>query len=300
MTTTKSTTDPSVYTERRIARDGHSLYARDYPGAGPAFVLMHGFPDNLRIYDRLAPLLAGAGRRVVAFDFLGYGGSDKPAGYPYTAGNLEGDLQAVVDALDLGPIVPVAHDASGPTAINWALDNQEQVAALALLNTYYDAAPTLRVPEFISLFADPAYGDLAAALLRDPAQFGWLLTFQAGQFQRDAPPALRELAQRALVPVVQGQFAATPSVAPAFMGLTRDLRAALEANTRRVPALSRFRRSVGLIWGAGDPYLNRGVAEHLQGLFPTAELALLPLGHWPQIDGPEEVARALLALRSSV
>ena len=82
---------------------------------------MHGFPDNLRIYDALAPLLAAAGRRVVAFDFLGYGGSDKPVGYRYTSAGLEDDLQAVVTALDLGPVVPVAHDASGPTAINWAL-----------------------------------------------------------------------------------------------------------------------------------------------------------------------------------
>src|SRR5262249_31004600 len=134
MTSTSLTSDPSAYTERRIPREAYSLSARDYPGAGPAFVLMHGFPDNLRIYDALAPLLAGAGPRVVAFDFLGYGGSDKPVDYPYTAANLEGDLQAVVTALDLGPIIPVAHDASGPTAINWALDHRERVAALALLN----------------------------------------------------------------------------------------------------------------------------------------------------------------------
>jgi hypothetical protein len=29
------------------------LYARDHPGAEPAIVLMHGFPDDL--YDRLVP-----------------------------------------------------------------------------------------------------------------------------------------------------------------------------------------------------------------------------------------------------
>ena len=288
MTTTSPTTDPSAYAERRIPRDAYSLYARDYPGAGPAFVLMHGFPDNLRIYEALAPLLARAGRRVVAFDFLGYGSSDKPAGYPYTATSLEGDLQAVVTALDLGPIVPVAHDASGPTAINWALAHPEQVAALALLNTYYDAAPTLRFPEFVSLFADPAYADLAAAFAGDPIQFGWLLTFQERQFLRDA--------QQTLQLIIQGQFAATPSVLPAFRGLTRDLHATVTANTRRARELAAFARPVGLIWGAGDPYLNRGVAEHLRALFPTSELTLLPLGHWPQIDGPEEVARALLAL----
>jgi len=298
-TTPNSTTAPPACVERRIPRGAHSLYARDYPGANPAFVLMHGFPDNLRIYDALAPLLARAGRRVVAFDFLGYGGSDKPAQYPYTAKNMEGDLDAVVAALDLVSIVPVAHDASGPTTINWALDHAEQVAALALLNTYYDAAPTLRFPEFISLFADPQYAELAAAFLGDPAQLVWLLRFQAGQFQRHAPPELRERAQAALVPVIEGQFAATPSAAPAFAGLTRDLRATVEANTRRAPALSALRRPVGLIWGAGDPYLNPGVAEHLRDLLPTSELTMLPLGHWLQIDGPDQVAEALLSLRSA-
>ena len=161
-----TTVDTSEFSEHRIERGAHEIYARHYAGTAPAFVLMHGFPDNLRIYDALAPLLAGAGRRVVAFDFLGYGGSDKPVDYRYTSAGLEDDLQAVVVALGLGPVVPVAHDASGPTAINWALAHPQQVGALALLNTYYDAAPTLRFPEFISLFADPGYTDLAAARRR--------------------------------------------------------------------------------------------------------------------------------------
>jgi haloalkane dehalogenase len=32
-------------------------------------VLLHGFPDNRHLYDRLVPELAR--RRVVTFDFLG-------------------------------------------------------------------------------------------------------------------------------------------------------------------------------------------------------------------------------------
>jgi pimeloyl-ACP methyl ester carboxylesterase len=62
------------------------------------------------------------------------------------------------------------------------------------------------------------------------------------------------------------------------------------------PALAAFPRPVRLIWGGGDPYLNRGVAEQLRGRFRTAELTVLRAGHWPQIDEPEAVARALLAL----
>jgi pimeloyl-ACP methyl ester carboxylesterase len=198
--------DTSGFTQHRVQREAHAIYARHYAGTSPAFVLMHGFPDNLRICDALAPLLAGAGRRVVAFDFLGYGGSDKPVDYRCTSAGLEDDLQAVVAALGLGPIVPVAHDASGPTAINWAIAHPQQVAALALLNTYYDAAPTLRVPEFVGLFADPGYADLAAAFAGNPAQLGWLLAFQAGQFRRGAPPALQERAEGMLEPIIRASL----------------------------------------------------------------------------------------------
>ena len=105
----RTTADTSEFTEHRIQRGAHALYARHYAGTPPAFVLMHGFPDNLRIYDALAPLLAAAGRSVVAFDFLSYGGSDKPVDHRYTSAGLEDDLQAVVAALGLGPVVPVAH-----------------------------------------------------------------------------------------------------------------------------------------------------------------------------------------------
>jgi haloalkane dehalogenase len=291
-----ATVNPAVFTEHRIPRNGYSLHAREYPGARPTFVLMHGFPDNLRIYDRLALFLARAGHQVIAFDFLGYGGSDKPMDHPYTPENMEGDLDAVVAAFGLDRLIPVGYDASGPTAVNWALDHQDRVAGLALLNAYYDDAPTLRFPELVSLFADPVYGDLSAAIMADRDQFTWLFAFQTNQFSRGASAAMHEWVQHDLVPIVRGQFAATPSAAVAFMSLTRELNNEICANTRRLPELSAFRPPVGLIWGIGDPYLNVGVAEHLQNRFRRAQLTRLPFGHWPQIDGPAEVAAALLRL----
>jgi pimeloyl-ACP methyl ester carboxylesterase len=59
------------FSEHLIPRGEGRVYARDYAGAGPAFVLMHGFPDNLRIWDDLIPYLVASGRRVVTFDFPG-------------------------------------------------------------------------------------------------------------------------------------------------------------------------------------------------------------------------------------
>ena len=117
--------------ELSINRDQYKIYAQEHAGAEPALILMHGFPDNLHLYDRLVPWLSPP-RRVITFDFLGWGASDKPVGYPYTADNQTGDLDAVISQLRLDQAVLVAHDASGPPAIDWALSHPEQVAALIL------------------------------------------------------------------------------------------------------------------------------------------------------------------------
>src|SRR5262245_41433580 len=81
------------YQETAVRRGEYRIHVRDHAGADPPIVLMHGFPDNLHLYDRLVPHLSPP-RRVVLFDFLGWGRSDKPSGYPYTTANQVGDLDA--------------------------------------------------------------------------------------------------------------------------------------------------------------------------------------------------------------
>src|SRR5215469_16504757 len=151
------------YTEHVVQRGPYHLYAREYPGEEPAIVLLHGFPDNLHLYDRLLPWLITS-RRVVTFDFLGWGESEKPAGYPSTAANQVGDLDAVIAQLKLEQVVLVAHDASGPPAIDWALAHPERLAALMLLNTYYCRMRNLRPPEAIRLMSTPLVRTVARAV----------------------------------------------------------------------------------------------------------------------------------------
>src|SRR5438552_8484540 len=203
------------YTEHVVQRGPYHLYAREYPGEEPAIVLMHGFPDNLHLYDRLLPWLISS-RRVVTFDFLGWGESDKPAGYPYTAANQVGDLDAVIEQLHLQQVVLVAHDASGPPAIDWALAHADRVAALVLLNTYYGAMPSLRPPEAIWLFSTPTVRNVARVVskLFHNFLFRKMYWWQVGGFMREA--ADRE----EFLPLLYHQFAATPSTQPAFFRLT--------------------------------------------------------------------------------
>ena len=277
------------YSEHLVSYQGFNIYVRHYAGTGPAFVLMHGFPDNVHIYDRLIPALPG--RQVIAFDFLGWGASDKPTDHTYTSKQQEGELHAVLAALQIDQVVPVAHDASGPVAINWALDHPQHVSSLVLLNTYYGQAPTLRFPEFISLFADPAYAALTRAIAQNPTVAQWLLNWQGRQFGDD------EQAREALLAIIGPQFLGMPSTFPPFIGLTSDLPATVQANTRRMPDLKAFDRPVRIIFGAEDPYLNPGVARSLHEALPTSDLWLLPKkGHWPQLGGASEVAQLLLSL----
>ena len=58
-----------------------------------------------------------------------------------------------------------------------------RTAAVVLLNTFYASAPTLRLPEFIELFATPSLKALSQYFLQNPALFAELLQFQRGQFR---------------------------------------------------------------------------------------------------------------------
>jgi pimeloyl-ACP methyl ester carboxylesterase len=253
---------------------------------------MHGFPDNMHLYDRLVPHLSPP-RRVVTFDFLGWGASDKPVGYSYTATNQALELAAVVQQLQLERVVLVPHDASGPPAIDWALAQAERVAGLVLLNTYYCEMPTLRAPEAIWLFSTP----LVRRIARPVSQmFGDLIfhrmfLWQVGRFFRDAE--VREQ----FLPLLYQQFDAIPSTRPAFFSLNEDLLPTIRSRSKMIAKLREFRRPVRIIFGDADPYLNKGVAQSFHQLFPTSELFLLPgARHYVQMDEPDEVARLILSM----
>ncbi len=282
------------YLEHHVSRDEHRLYAREYPGAEPTVVLMHGFPDNLHLYDALIPHLVEAGRRVITFDFLGWGQSDQPDHHAYTHHGLTDDLDAVIRYFKLKSAVLVAHDASGPPAIDWSLDHPNAVAGLVLLNTYYHAMPTLRAPEAIFVFSRPfGIGKAFQWLMEQGDLYRRLYWYQVGHFMRDAS------ARERFVPLLYQQMdgKATHTTRKAFYALNDDLVWTNIDRLRRVPELRRFDRPVRIVFGAGDQYLNAGVARAFHALFPNSELLLLSEGrHFVQIDEPERVAEAILTL----
>jgi haloalkane dehalogenase len=278
----------------RVRRAEGSLSVRDFPGRGPAFVLLHGFPDNSRIYDPVIPHLVAGGRRVVTLDFLGFGASDKPEGTLYSFAQQLADVAAVADALKLETLVAVGHDAGGPAAVNFALNQPERTAAVVLMNAFYGEAPGLRVPELIEIFSTPTLADLQRHFLRSPAEFGWLVDFQRVQMQRNLSAEQKARYESFLGPLVNDNFTQHPSAAPAFAAMTSQFQGEIAANTARLVAFRRTAVPLLLIWGGLDPYLHVSVAEALRSEARTAALHVLQAGHWPQIDEAAEVARIML------
>jgi haloalkane dehalogenase len=285
---------PAPASSPRVTTPAGALYVTDHPGAAPAIVMMHGFPDDSRIYDHLAPLLKPY--RAVTFDWLGYGHSDRTDTARITSPGHQAELGAVLDGLGIDRVVLVGHDASGPDAINYALRHQHRVARLVLLNTYYGNATSLRFPEMIRLLADQDLEPLADAILADPEQRLWLLLHTARRFGFNGDSLDPEgVGVTSVIPQFFG-YADQPDALVAIRAWTRTVHAALAEQDATIAsgALAALDVPVMLIFGPRDEYLSPVLAAHLSGLFNNSTVHLADgASHWPQWDQPEVVARLI-------
>lgn len=128
--------------DQRIEVDvgGHRVVAYSY-GAGEKVVfLLNGGPGLPCDYLRDAhSFLAGHGFRVVAFDQLGCGASDRPTDKAlWTIGRYVEETEAVRQALGLGKVHLLGHSWGGWLAIDYALTHPEALKTLILEDTAAD------------------------------------------------------------------------------------------------------------------------------------------------------------------
>lgn len=109
-----------------------TLRYRDWGGSGTPVVLLHGLSSSLRIWDFVAPLLAGR-FHVIAVDQRGHGLSSKPAeGYGFE--EVTGDLAALIALLGLERPVIAGHSWGGNVAAQFGADHPGLVRGLVLVD----------------------------------------------------------------------------------------------------------------------------------------------------------------------
>ncbi|MBV1731017.1 MAG: alpha/beta hydrolase [Hydrogenophaga sp.] len=129
------------FQSRTVLREGVSLNSR-VAGEGPPLLLLHGHPQTLAMWHRVAPALAGC-FTVVLMDLRGYGDSARPA--PDADHRAHSKREMALDALAVmaqhgfDHFGVLAHDRGARVAHRLAADHPNAVQRLMLL----DIAPTL-------------------------------------------------------------------------------------------------------------------------------------------------------------
>jgi pimeloyl-ACP methyl ester carboxylesterase len=238
------------------------------PADGAAVVLLHGFPQNARAFDRLSPALHAAGLRTLAPDQRGYSPGARPKGRSaYVLREVVDDVLALLDA-GLPDAHLVGHDWGGLAAWALAAWHPWRVRTLTVLSVPHPAAMSqaLRTSDqalrssYIGFFQLPAVPE--AVLLAGQGALLRRTLHGAGLPEHLVDAYLDRLREPGALTGALNWYRALPLPARTPVG------------TVRVPTLH--------VWGDRDPYLGRAAveasAEYVAAPYRLEVLA--GAGHW--------------------
>jgi haloalkane dehalogenase len=261
--------------------DGLRMHYVD-EGAGPPVLLVHGEPTSSYLWRNVIPPLVASGRRAVAPDLFGFGRSDKPADVAwYTYDRHVDSVARLVEELGLRELTVVVHDWGGPIGLRFAVEHEELVDRLVILDTGIGGGrpPSETWMRFREVVRAAGTGVDPARLVESGTAAGLADEVRAAYADPFPTPESKAgvLAFPELVPADEDH----PNTAP--MNRVRD---ALRSWTK--PAL--------VVWGAEDRALPPSLATMFSDLIPGAgpPVVIPGAGHFLQEDKPAEVAAALL------
>jgi pimeloyl-ACP methyl ester carboxylesterase len=102
-------------------------------GKGRAIVLLHGFLENISMWDDIILTLSKK-YRVISIDLLGHGKSEN-IGYIHSMEDQASMIKFVLDALNLRKCVLIGHSMGGYVGLAFAEHFKENIKALCLMNS---------------------------------------------------------------------------------------------------------------------------------------------------------------------
>ena len=269
-------------------------------GAGPAVLLLHGYPETHAMWHRVAPALA-RDYTVVCADLRGYGDSSKPKGLPdhsnYAKRAMAKDMAEVMTRLGHRKFHLVGHDRGARVAHRLARDHGSRVRSLTVL----DISPTLKMYQRTDKAFATAYYHWFFLIQKSPLP-EMLLKNQVphyiiGRIGR-GPGGIKVFDKRALAEYVRA-FRDPKCI----HGTCEDYRAAatIDLVHDRKDLGTRLKMPVMVLWG------EKGVIEMMfKPLSDWREVAkdvrgrALDCGHFLPEEKPQDVLRELRRFLSGV
>jgi len=275
--------------------DGFEL-AYDRFGAGPAVVLLHGWPGDRTDYRDLVPLLAGC--EVVVPDLRGFGGSDKHAADPAEQYNGAAQARSVAGLLtELGlerPVV-VGYDIGSRIAQSLARRRPDLVRALVIAPPVPGVGARVFGPGPLREFWYQAFHRLPLSLALVDGNQAAVRAYLRHFWDHWSGPefTVDEAALDHLVSVYSppGAFAASIQWYRAGGGTTTM------AATEAVPAPEdRIAAPTVVLWPEHDPLFPVEWSDRIDEFFGQARLRFVAgAGHFAPLEFPGVIAEEVLA-----
>jgi pyruvate dehydrogenase E2 component (dihydrolipoamide acetyltransferase) len=253
---------------RDVEVEGLRLRSLDLgEGASVPVLLVHGFGADLNTWMFTQPALA-EGRRVIALDLPGHGGSTKEVGAG-DAERLTEVVEAFLDALGIAQVHLAGHSMGGAIAASLALRRPERVASLTLI-----AAAGLG-PEINDAFID---GFVRASRRREAVEVLNLLVHDPAIVSRTMIEDVLRYKR------LDGVSAALATIAELWF---RDGRQRFVFGD----AVADLAMPVQIIWGREDRIIPASHAEALATRLPVHIVE--QSGHLPHMEKASEVNRLI-------
>jgi pimeloyl-ACP methyl ester carboxylesterase len=278
-----------------IPVDDDAIFVVDLPAIDEQhepLLVLHGFPSNSFDWRHVVERLR-AERRVVLFDFLGFGLSAKPD-RRYSIRLHAETAEAVVQTLAIGEVALLSHDMGDTVAgellardIEGELGFGIERRVLTNGSIYLELAQLTPGQQLLWGLPDERF-DPAALGMEGPGA-----GYRAGLASTFAPehqPTAEELdAQWALTDHHDGF--------PLLPRLIRYLDDRKAEEARFTGAIEKHSSPLGVVWGDVDPVAVYPMTDRLLDARPgTPRITLEGVGHYPMIEDPGAFATAVLQL----
>jgi pimeloyl-ACP methyl ester carboxylesterase len=273
---------------RELRFGEHRIFYRAQGQGREALLCIHGFPTASWDWEPIWPGLCKRFGHVLAPDLLGFGFSDKPAAHAYSIFEQADLCEALLAECGVDRVHLLAHDYGVSVAQELLAREQSeprrrlQLASVVLLNG--GLFPETHRPLWTQRLLNSPFGALASRLMTERS---FNRSF-ARVFGPETRPGLIELHDFwTLIAHQRGQ-----RIAHRLIHYIRERRWNRE---RWVGALQKTRLPMRLINGPQDPVSGAHMANRYRQLVPQPDVVSIPgIGHYPQVEAPDRVLRALL------
>ncbi|MQS07871.1 alpha/beta fold hydrolase [Streptomyces alkaliphilus] len=260
--------------------DGVRLAHRDR-GRGEPLIFIHGTPSHSYEWRDVVPHIEEAGFRVITYDLLGYGLSERPVNRDTSVAAQTDLLGHLLDALGIDHVGIVAHDIGGAIGQRFALAHPGRVRRLMIIDSVsYDSWPSSTWRKIIDENPDGFTGMSQDA-------FDALLTRQLKMTVADETLMAGD--------VLQAYLAPHRSPLGRLSFFEHQVRHYDSKYTEEIgDRLGHLTMPVRIVWGEEDRWQPLHYAKRLADAIPHAELVVVPAGgHFLMEDAPERVVHEI-------